>query len=240
MDPRKIVSRNENWWNSSKSTRHEYELVGASEVLERSRFVDERTAKQYMAWRSVLIRVTWQDVKRQYSHQRQHQLKSSRIVHEAHWRSYAITHVCRGRSKVSGSTHCRASWRRFVTSWRSCLNAKKINVHGEICADHHRRCHRKTHCRLKTCRHLQSTSNLELPSFNESWKKFPNTRFGLIKEFLGTVATVHATTAEIEGDFSRHKFSRTGRDQLRSFGIQSEIHAKQWGEISECVVYYKL
>ena len=41
MDPRKIVSRNRNWWNV-KSSRHEYELVGASEVLERSRFEDDR------------------------------------------------------------------------------------------------------------------------------------------------------------------------------------------------------
>ena len=41
MDPRKIVSRNRNWWNI-KSSRHEYELVGASEVLERSRFEDDR------------------------------------------------------------------------------------------------------------------------------------------------------------------------------------------------------
>ena len=42
MDPRKIVSRNRNWWNLKKSDRHEYELVGASEVLERSRFEDNR------------------------------------------------------------------------------------------------------------------------------------------------------------------------------------------------------
>ena len=41
MDPRKIVSRNRNWWNV-KSSRHEYELVGASEVLDRSRFEDDR------------------------------------------------------------------------------------------------------------------------------------------------------------------------------------------------------
>ena len=72
----------------------------------------------------------------------------------------------------------------------------------------------------------------------KSWKKFPNKNFGLLKEFLGTVATVHATTAEVEGDFSRHKFSRTGRDRLRSFGIQSEIHVKHWDEISECLAYY--
>ena len=83
-----------------------------------------------------------------------------------------------------------------------------------------------------------SPVHLELPSFNESWKKFPNKDFGFLKEFLGTVATVHATTAEVEGDFSRHKFSRTGRDRLRSFGIQSEIHVKQWEEISECLLYY--
>ena len=95
---------------------------------------------------------------------------------------------------------------------------------------------------IGTTSSLENTlpSQLELPSFNESWKKFPNKDFGLLKEFLGAVGTVHATTAEAEGDFSRQKFSRTGRESLRSFGIQLEIHLEPWEEISECLEYYNL
>ena len=58
--------------------------------------------------------------------------------------------------------------------------------------------------------------------------------------FIWAVAAVHETIAEEEGGFSRQKFSRIRQDSPQEFGIQSEIHGKQMGKISECLEYYNL
>ena len=67
----------------------------------------------------------------------------------------------------------------------------------------------------------------------ESWSFFTGVNVELFKSFIGTISTVLASTAVVEGDMSRHKHKRTHRESLNEFNIQAGIHCKQWKKLKE-------
>ena len=64
-----------------------------------------------------------------------------------------------------------------------------------------------------------------------SWRCYTGVRVELFKNFVGTISTVLASTAVVEGDMSRHKHERTHRESLNEFNIQARIHCKQWKQL---------
>jgi len=66
-----------------------------------------------------------------------------------------------------------------------------------------------------------------------SWHCYTGVNVELFKNFIGTISTVLASTAVVEGDMSRHKYERTHRESLNEFNIQAGIHCKQWKQLKE-------
>ena len=71
------------------------------------------------------------------------------------------------------------------------------------------------------------------PEHFRSWRFFTGVNVELFKNFIGTISTVLASTAVVEGDMSRHKYERTHRESLNEFNIQAGIHCKQWKQLKE-------
>ena len=67
--------------------------------------------------------------------------------------------------------------------------------------------------------------------FGVVWKSASLRGFDELRSYLGAIATVFPTTAQVEGDFSVHKLALRGRERLSHFGCQSDAHVKQFGEV---------
>jgi hypothetical protein len=78
-----------------------------------------------------------------------------------------------------------------------------------------------------------TTEDVTLLLFDKAWSSKYLENFGELRTYLGALATVFPGTAQVEGDFSVHKLVLRGRDCLSHFGSQSEIHGKQFRDLSE-------